>query len=459
MTDGMLAGYRLLRKLGSGSRADVYLGSGSTGTVAIKVFAAEVPRESVGAELDALGRLESPHLVRILDVATSPNLLPTLVLERVPGGSVTSLFRERSELEAGEAVTLLAPLAGLLAELHRAGVAHDRIGTTSVHLGPNGEPVLLGLGHCTLFPANGSIAAIDAQPAVVRDRDALATLALSVLHHVRARGANDRVSKLAGWIENTPRLYEFLPDLESRLFDLADSMPIEFGRERAGSHTVPTRIGTPTRTREEPPPEFIETDVARSKPLPRDLPKWLPGELLENPVAMVRERLTSLIRGVRKPLWIVAGGIVLAFVLAATLIPAGKASLPPKVTAVRESVAPEPAASALPDDPVLALPLLLRARAACIHDLSILCLDAVDEASSGAFLQDSALIQQIQQGGEIPTSATIDYSGLQLVERLGDSALVGLGENSNPSSILLIKGVAGWRIRDVLTGAQATAAG
>jgi hypothetical protein len=66
------------------------------------------------------------------------------------------------------------------------------------------------------------------------------------------------------------------------------------------------------------------------------------------------------------------------------------------------------------------------------------------------------LIQQIQQGGEVPKSATIDYSGLTLVERLGGSALLSLGTKDNLASVVVIKGASGWRIRDYLSGAQAT---
>jgi hypothetical protein len=456
MTDGTLAGYRLLRRLGSGSRADVFLASGSDGTVALKVFETGVSRESVGAELDALGRVDSPHVARLLDLASSSGPLPTLVFERVPGGSLAALLRGRVDLEAGEAVTLLAPIAHLLPELHHAGVVHTRIGAGSIHLGESGEPVLLGLGHCELFTANGTIAALDARPAVVDDRDAFAALAVSILGQVRDAVTNRRIRELSDWIENVPRVHEFLPDLESRLFDLADAMPIQFGGDEGLESAVPMRIGMPVPEIREPR-EVVEPTANQSKASPWEPPPWLPAVLLENPVAQVRERLGTFVRGVRKPFWIVAGGIVLAFVLAATLIPTGATQASPKGAGVRETSIPEPTPSALPDDPVLALPVLLRAREDCIRDLSILCLDSVDESSSGAFLQDSAIIQQIQQGGEIPKSATIDSSAPTLVERLGDSALVSLGVGGDLASVLLIKGASGWRIRDELTGVQATA--
>src|ERR1700710_1198021 len=68
LPDGTLAGYRL----GSGSRADVYLATGSTGSVALKVFRPETSRDSIGAELDALGRVESPPLPQLLGIGGGP---------------------------------------------------------------------------------------------------------------------------------------------------------------------------------------------------------------------------------------------------------------------------------------------------------------------------------------------------------------------------------------------------
>jgi hypothetical protein len=69
-------------------------------------------------------------------------------------------------------------------------------------------------------------------------------------------------------------------------------------------------------------------------------------------------------------------------------------------------------------------------------------------------------VTSMQGGAEAPPAIRSD--GLQLIERLGDSALVSLGvasslENADadpetqPASLLLMKGEAGWRIRDYLS--------
>jgi hypothetical protein len=101
---------------------------------------------------------------------------------------------------------------------------------------------------------------------------------------------------------------------------------------------------------------------------------------------------------------------------------------------------------------VAALPALLAAREQCVHDLSVLCLDAVDEQASSALSDDSQLIMAIRAGGEIPPIATLTAGAPKVVERLGDSALVSLGRNSNPASVLMIRSKAGWRLRGFLDG-------
>jgi eukaryotic-like serine/threonine-protein kinase len=455
LSDGTFAGYRLLRTLGVGSRSDVYLAAGSSGSVALKVFADGVDHDSVGIELEALGRLDSPHLVRLRDLTDSGNEFPALVLERVRRGSVAALLRDRDSLERGEVVTLLAPLARLVTELQLAGVAHGKIGAASVHLGDGGEPVLIGLGHATLFAAAAFPAALDAEPSAAADRDALAAFAVALLGRVRDAGRDPRAAELTQWIGAAPAVFEFPAALEERLFDWAEAMPIAFSRGGEAAPVVPGRIGVPGVVEARPEPQL--SSPARVE---RVRPHWLPNELLENPFGELRRRAGDLARGVRRPYWIVAALVGVGLVLALALIPAGNSSptrVPPGTVAPR----PLPTPSALPNDPLLALPLLLKSRETCFRNLSVLCLDDIDEASSAAFAADASAIQQIQEGGEIPKSVHIQAPSIALIERLGDSALFSLGspstgESGSPASVLMIRSESGWRIRDFLTGAQAT---
>jgi hypothetical protein len=458
-----LAGYRVVRRLGAGSRADVFLGSGSTGTVALKVFHAGVESDDIGTELDALGRLDSPHLARLVDVCSGEDNAPILILERVSGGNLVSLLRDRDCLEAGEVVTVLAPIAAVLHDLHRSGVAHRRISATSVHLGSAGEPVLLGFGHCALFPAGGSIAAIESEPATAEDRDALATLAGTLLARVRNAATERGVLELLEWIDSAPREFEFSERLESRLFELADPMAIEFSHDVAAASSVPARIRFADRV---PSIPVVAAPAVAAPAMtgvsPTEQPEGVTGRmarfLLDNPIDALRARAINAAKNVRKPFWFVAGGVVLAFIVVLAVLPSAPqrpaaAVTPPAATNTPQS---SPAPPRLPTDPVLALPILLTARTACIQSMSVLCLDNVDEQSSSAYSSDAGLIEQLQGGSEIPQSAIIAAPAPALVELLGDSAIVSLGQGSDPASVIMIKDAAGWRIRGYLSGIQST---
>ena len=102
------------------------------------------------------------------------------------------------------------------------------------------------------------------------------------------------------------------------------------------------------------------------------------------------------------------------------------------------------------DDPLAALPALLARRSDCFRDLSELCLSDVDEHGSSAWEDDRAALSALVSQAQQPVLLAADDA--TLVQRLGDSALVSLGPGTEPASLLLLKGEAGWRIRDYLAG-------
>jgi hypothetical protein len=128
------------------------------------------------------------------------------------------------------------------------------------------------------------------------------------------------------------------------------------------------------------------------------------------------------------------------------------AGAPTSVPGATASAAADPALTA--NDVLAATRALVTARDRCLASLSVLCLDQVDEARSGALDADQAAIRGAQQGGELPDAlggAVISDGPPVLIERLGDSALVRLGATASGASLLLVKGAAGWRIRDVFS--------
>jgi hypothetical protein len=84
-----------------------------------------------------------------------------------------------------------------------------------------------------------------------------------------------------------------------------------------------------------------------------------------------------------------------------------------------------------------------------LRDLSVVCLESVSPVGTPAYSSDIAIVDAILAGGELPTEALFDAASSVELQRLGDSLLFEFvdGDVSQPASILLVKGEAGWRIR------------
>lgn len=507
----MVGGYRLVRKLGAGQRADVYLGYAGAfdqseaaadhpRSVAIKCYrpgdrqhngdargaglSGIVPRDT-GVEVAALSRVSSPHIVRLLDIATVDGGLPCLILQRVNPVGLTRLLTARRPLAAGEAVTVLAPVAGALRQLHLAGVSHGKVAASNVLFDDSAAPVLSGFGHAQLF---GDVTAAGAEPSphrrsadagVARDLGMLAGLARSVLDRVQASSAagsvtprllDMRLKDLNSWLsvpDSDQRAEDFAEQLAERLFDLAPALPVRLGESPATITVVPSRLELPLG-------QSAGGEPDRSGWLTRmPLPEWLPGAFTVRPdpalLATLGRRFSALLGSVKRPVLFGAIAALALSVFALVAVPAGggdgtpiasSESRGPAASSPPHSPIPPPSSQAVGDDPVAALSGLLAVRAGCILTLSIRCLEDVDQEGSAALRADQAVIRSRQQGGSEVAEPSIVAASIRMIDRMGDVALLG-GESdqrtatgANPVSILLVKGESGWRIRDIVRAAR-----
>lgn len=152
-------GYDVGRLLGRGGTAAVWLATDQvTGRdVALKCIATAGPtapddaEEAVRREVRILSVLEHEHLVKARDVLRlrhgsggAPGL--GLVLDYAPGGSLAALLAARGSLTPGEAVTILTPIAQVLAYLHGNGFTHGDVSPGNVLFTARGKPLLSDLG-------------------------------------------------------------------------------------------------------------------------------------------------------------------------------------------------------------------------------------------------------------------------------------------------------------------------
>lgn len=114
-----------------------------------------------------------------------------------------------------------------------------------------------------------------------------------------------------------------------------------------------------------------------------------------------------------------------------------------------EPESPAEAAAIVADDPAAALLALSARRDRCLVAKSMDCLSGVHQWQSAAGAADAALLSAVPEG-EAPEFVSFDTASLTTVQRTGDSAIVAAAAaNDKPAPFLLMKGEAGWRLRDV----------
>jgi hypothetical protein len=467
-----IGGYRIVRTLGAGPRATVRLGHAEGHPpAAVKTFAAAVPADDIEREAEALMRAAGDHVVRLDDLALDEHGRPAFLLERVAGPSLGALLDRRGAIRPGEAVTILAPLAATIARMHAGGVVHGALEPACVLFSDAGSPTVVGFGDARLLDlaATGRARVAERTQLLARDREALRRLVLTVLERTALATAGEVAARRA--LTELPEGVDYAERLADAVFELAEPEPVDLD-PAAVAGSVPARltgapVGAPTR---------VPAGSRGSGAAPRllvdglQVPEWL-RTALGGRAATAPARLRAAAASVRRPFWIAGGAAAVALTAALVLVPAdgppgdGPASGIATEPAAADPAqpAPEERRAAQPavldgDDPAAATRELLDARAECFRDLSVLCLDAVDQADSSASAADTASILAAQEGGGIAADGVVIDGTAETVERMGDTALVRItAPDAEPASVLVIRTEAGWRIRGFPGAADAAA--
>jgi hypothetical protein len=145
-----LGSYQFSERLGEGGSGQVWRAVGPAGQVAIKVLSPageldEAARARFRREIAALGQLEHPHLVRLLDSGIDPELGPYLVLPLLAGVTLRELVGGRA-LCPEAAIVLALPLVEAAAALHAAGYIHRDLKPENAIASPDGGVTVIDLG-------------------------------------------------------------------------------------------------------------------------------------------------------------------------------------------------------------------------------------------------------------------------------------------------------------------------
>lgn len=418
----------------------------------------------VRAELAALHRGRGTGLVPLLDVVDDEHGA-ALLRAHIPGPRVNDVLAERERWAAGEVVMVLRPLVEAIARLHRSGVAHGALSARGFVVATEGA-VLVELGDAQLFAAEAPEAALVRTAAVGADRESVRTLAVELLR--RTAGARARAARvLADEVEHRAGS-ELFDMLRSGLDDLASPVPleavdadVEVPVTAGGERMLPiVRTATPV----------AETEAERVSAAPRSLLARISAEGMAL-LGALRIRLDALPAVRRRA--VVAGGAALCAAAVLLALPAGSSetqSAPGHVDAREPSHTPQVStpeagpsdaaaasgatdAAIRGDDPLAAALALLDRRTRCFAELSLLCLEEVDQQGSAALALDRAAIVALRAGEEA-TYPHAELGEARVIERLGAGALIEVGPQTHPASLLLMRSEAGWRIRDWVAVAE-----
>jgi WD40 repeat protein len=145
-----LGNYRLIRLLGQGSFADVYLGEHIhlNTLAAIKVLEMRLTNDDMGdflKEARTIARLKHPSIIQVLEFGIENNT-PFLVMDYAPNGTLRALFPLGSRFSPEEIQPYVMQIASALQHAHNEKLIHRDIKPENMLLGSNNEVLIADFG-------------------------------------------------------------------------------------------------------------------------------------------------------------------------------------------------------------------------------------------------------------------------------------------------------------------------
>jgi eukaryotic-like serine/threonine-protein kinase len=161
--------YRLLREIGSGGMACVWLAERVDGALQRQV-ALKLPRwgvapglaQRMARERDILASLAHAHIARLYDAGLTPQGRPWLAMEVIEGAPIDEYCNEQ-KLNVRERVHLFLQVLDAVIHAHARLVVHRDLKPSNILVNPAGEVCLLDFGVAKLLADDGSPSAAQHQ--------------------------------------------------------------------------------------------------------------------------------------------------------------------------------------------------------------------------------------------------------------------------------------------------------
>lgn len=161
-TDGLIGsrigGFRLLRLLGQGGMATVFLGERSSGDfeqrVAVKLLRrglySELEQRLFRRERQTLANLSHPNIAHLIDGGVTDTGIPYLVMEYVDGVPISEHVVQQ-QLDLRARLRLFVTICHAVDAAHRALIVHRDIKPSNILVDASGNPKLLDFGIAKLL--------------------------------------------------------------------------------------------------------------------------------------------------------------------------------------------------------------------------------------------------------------------------------------------------------------------
>ncbi|GHO96937.1 hypothetical protein KSF_069850 [Reticulibacter mediterranei] len=156
----LIGNYRLLRLLGKGGYANVYLGEHiyHNTRVAIKLFhrnVSDADLEEILTEARTIAKLEHPRIIRIFE-CNIENEYPYLVMSYAPQGSLRQRHPRGTRLPCSLVVSYVEQIAAALQYAHEHKLVHRDVKPENMLVGEDGQLLLSDFGLVTFARTTGN---------------------------------------------------------------------------------------------------------------------------------------------------------------------------------------------------------------------------------------------------------------------------------------------------------------